>query len=119
MTIWAFNALIERLLRAHGSVVKAAASGLEALDVLEQSEKLDIVLLDVSMPEMDGIEVYRRIRSIRETLPIVLMSGQTSQALPDEMTPDNLVVFIQKPFSIRELRETFRLVVAQSKQSDG
>jgi CheY-like chemotaxis protein len=52
-----------------------ARSGMEALGVIKNTPDLDLVLLDMQMPEMNGIEVTREIRKIRKTLPIIAQTA--------------------------------------------
>ena len=68
--------LVEFILSKQGYTVRTASSSFVALDVLEKS-CVDLVLLDIQMPELDGIELARRLRSNPETreIPIVALSG--------------------------------------------
>jgi len=77
--IFALSALLERV----GAVVIAAEGGVEALTILEEDTAIDLVLMDVMMPIMDGYEVMRKIRMIErlQALPIIAVTGK---ALPGE-----------------------------------
>ncbi|TLS74187.1 response regulator [Mariprofundus erugo] len=82
----------------------AAENGKAALDILagEDGERINLVLLDVMMPGMDGVDTFRAIRKIRD-IPIVLVSGyNTSDMLArfDGLQPSG---FIQKPFAANDL----------------
>lgn len=65
--------LVRRMLEVDHQITEAR-SGAEALTLLGDL-KADLVILDIVMPEMDGIELVRRIRALRPTLPILAMSG--------------------------------------------
>jgi CheY-like chemotaxis protein len=69
--------LYETVLTQEGHEVTSAASGREGLSLL-QSGKPDLVVLDISMPGMDGLEVMARILSFDRRIPIVLNSGYSS-----------------------------------------
>ncbi len=95
--------LLDAVLTPRGHRVLTACSGPEALDVLE-TEDLDIVLLDILMPGMDGHEVCRRIRArpATEFLPVVMItaSGTDQRLLALQSGADD---FITKPFDQAEL----------------
>ncbi len=95
--------LLDAVLTPRGHRVVTAASGQEALALLE-SEDVDIVLLDIVMPEMDGHEVCRRIRSTAATefLPVVMItaSGTEQRLAALESGADD---FVTKPFDKSEL----------------
>jgi class 3 adenylate cyclase len=95
--------LLDAVLTPRGHRVITAASGPEALALLE-SEDVDIVLLDIVMPEMDGHEVCRRIRSAPATefLPVVMItaSGTEQRLAALESGADD---FVTKPFDKSEL----------------
>jgi adenylate cyclase len=95
--------LLDAVLTPRGHQVLTAASGAEALALLE-TEDVDIVLLDILMPEMDGYEVCRRIRSTPATefLPVVMItaSGSEQRLAALEAGADD---FVTKPFDKSEL----------------
>jgi adenylate cyclase len=95
--------LLEAVLSPRGYRVLIASSGAEGLAILEE-EDIDIVLLDIVMPEMDGHEVCRRIRSTPTTefLPVVMItaSGTEQRLAALESGADD---FITKPFDKSEL----------------
>ena len=95
--------LLDAVLTPRGHRVLTAQSGAEALSLLE-TEDVDIVLLDILMPEMDGHEVCRRIRSdpATEFLPVVMItaSGSEQRLTALEAGADD---FVTKPFDKSEL----------------
>ena len=100
----------ERLVRVHlrkalesqGYEVTEAASGSAGLAALEH-ETPSVVLLDVTMPDISGIEVLRRIREQGSTVPVILSSGYHAAALDVEQ--DSFQGFLAKPYTLGELLE--------------
>jgi DNA-binding response OmpR family regulator len=93
--------IIEYALRDAGFEVISAARGDEALKVLER-EPIDLVVLDLMLPGVDGLEVCRRIRATRNT-PIIMLSARAEEldkVLGLELGADD---YVTKPFSPREL----------------
>jgi len=66
-------------LESRGCVVMVANNGKDALDIVEK-EKPDTVLLDIMMPELDGLSVLKQIRSRNAALPVFLMTGFSNEA---------------------------------------
>ncbi|MGI9326627.1 MAG: response regulator, partial [Pseudomonadales bacterium] len=96
------RAVAERMLVEVGAVVWAFASGAEALAHFElHADETDLVLLDVLMPELDGKEVFEKLRQLSPRTPVVFMSG-FDRAKLDGINEDS-VEFLQKPFSLDAL----------------
>ncbi len=72
--------VVARKLEAMGYEVTAAAGGREALEVLHQGEAFSLVLLDISMPEIDGMEVLAKIRETFDAsrLPVIMVTANDS-----------------------------------------
>ncbi len=89
-------------LRREGYRVEAFADGLAAWERLEK-EPTDVVVLDISMPRMDGLELCRRLRAQSEALPIIFLTSRDEEfdrVLGLELGADD---YLCKPFSMREL----------------
>jgi CheY-like chemotaxis protein len=88
----------EMLMRG-GFHVTSATSGEEAIALVESGAvEFDGVLLDMTMPRMNGAETFRRLRALRRNLPVVLMSGYASEEATSRFGIDGLAGFVQKPF---------------------
>ena len=89
-------------LRREGYQVEVFADGLAAWERLRE-ELTDVVVLDISMPRMDGLELCRRLRKLSETLPIIFLTSRDEEfdrVLGLELGADD---YLCKPFSMREL----------------
>ena len=109
-------------LEVEGFRVLTAGNGIEALDLLERSESergesVDLVVLDVMMPELDGFETLRRIRS-QSSVPVIFVTVRGDEA--DRVAGLDLGAddYLTKPFSPRELasriRALFRRIEAEA-----
>jgi CheY-like chemotaxis protein len=87
----------ESLKRA-GFTVTTVNDGAEAVDLLRDDRGFDVVLLDMTMPRMNGLEAFRIIKEGQPDLPIVLTSGYSAQEAVGRFGADGVAGFIQKPF---------------------
>jgi two-component system nitrogen regulation response regulator NtrX len=94
-----------------------AATGQEGLALAERDAP-DLVLLDVKMPGMDGIEVLERLRSMNEALPVVVVSGHGSISTAVEATKKGAFDFIEKPFASERVLVSLRNALAQRQLRD-
>jgi len=97
---------LSRFLEMLGHDVLVAANGKEALSVIEDSP-VDLVVTDVNMPDMDGLELINALRGRTPPLPIIVMSGGgrfDKSMLLQSATVLGAVVSLAKPFSLEELK---------------
>jgi CheY-like chemotaxis protein len=103
--------LLERL----GYRVETASSGQEAVDLLNRTPRsIDCILLDLTMPGMDGLETMLQVRRFRPDQKIIIVSGYTRQQIEDRFA--NVVppeAFIHKPFEMKALKETLNSVMTK------
>ncbi|MEI6207604.1 MAG: PAS domain S-box protein [Desulfuromonadales bacterium] len=93
------------LLASLGFATITAQHGLEAVEIYrERSNEIDMILLDLIMPVMGGIDAYRELRSIAPTLPIVFCSGYSVESVSDIIKHDEHAAFVHKPYKPEELR---------------
>jgi PAS domain S-box-containing protein len=92
--------LAKRLLTRAGFHVLVAADGLAGLALFEQQPaRFGAVIVDWTMPRLDGIDVVHRLRALRADIPIVLMSGYSEHDISSRVAEANVNAFIQKPFA--------------------
>ncbi len=101
-----------RILEALGFSSVLAVDGEDALNIIaRRSGTFVAVLLDLTMPRMDGAEAFARLQRFRPGLPVLLMSGYTEQEAVGRFTGTGFAGFIQKPFHIQELRERLQQII--------
>ena len=94
-----------------------AATGQEGLALAER-ESPDLVLLDVKMPGMDGLEVLDRVRSMNDGIPIVVISGHATISTAVEATKKGAFDFIEKPFASDRVLVSLRNALDQRQLRD-
>jgi len=86
--------------------------------VAEKGEAIDLVLLDMVMPGMDGGQTFDRMREIQPQLPVLLSSGYAINGKALEIINRGCNGFIQKPFSMSELSKKVRKVLDEAESTD-
>jgi len=108
---------IARMLEAGGFTVRTATNGVEALERLaRESDEIDIVLSDVTMPEMGGIDLSYQIREQYPQMPIALVSGDVSD-LERSIIGRQDVPFIKKPFHAESLYSAVKEAIRRHAES--
>jgi PAS domain S-box-containing protein len=96
----------KRMLEQFGFRTMTARDGLEGLDLFRQyADDIVLVVLDLTMPRMDGEEAFLEIRGIRPTVPVILSSGYNEQEVSNRFAGKGLAGFVQKPYRVEALRE--------------
>ena len=90
-----------------------AATGQEGIAAV-QRDRPDLVLLDIKMPGMDGLEVLRKLHALDETLPIVMISGHGTTATAVEAIRSGAIDFLDKPLSSERVIVTLQNALKQS-----
>ena len=98
--------LVKRALEARGYRLLEAANGLTGLAVAEQ-ETVDLILLDINLPDIDGYEVARRLRSSSKSalahIPIIAITANALKGDAEKALEAGCDVYMSKPINIREL----------------
>lgn len=103
--------MLSQVLKAVGYQALVAERGDEAIEMLRSGVRPDLVITDVEMPGMSGVEVVREIRGLPSkvsTVPVIAASGNTDISLRQDMLEAGSDVFLRKPMNITELLETIR-----------
>ena len=96
---------ISKLLRKHGMDVTKAESGKKALSLLEADHEFDLVLMDIMMPEMDGIETIHRIRGLEHCkgLPIIALTAKAMKGDREKCIQAGASDYLSKPVDMKRL----------------
>ncbi|WP_376796297.1 response regulator transcription factor [Thermogemmatispora sp.] len=113
----ALRDFVSRNLRVRGFDVLEAATGLEALAIFER-ERPHLLILDLMMPRMDGLEVCRRVRE-QSTVPIIVLTALDSER--DKVAALDLGAddYLTKPFGVEELLARVRAVLRRAHWESG
>ncbi|MDO9110745.1 MAG: response regulator, partial [Desulfatirhabdiaceae bacterium] len=108
------QAMLERL----GYRVVVCREGREAVKVItDMEDEIDLVILDMIMPGMDGGKTFERIREIQPDMPVILSSGYAINGNADKIMSRGCSGFIQKPYNMLELSQKIRKVLGEAKCS--
>jgi two-component system, cell cycle response regulator DivK len=99
--------LVKRVLQAGGYNMLEAKNGMEGVSVAE-AHQVDLILLDINLPDIDGYEVARRLRSSYKTqlshVPIIAITANALKGDAEKALEAGCDVYMSKPINIRELR---------------
>jgi two-component system, OmpR family, KDP operon response regulator KdpE len=114
------EAQITRVLRTalstQGYSLRIAANGVEGMEAVH-AWKPDLVVTDVSMPEMNGVELCREIRAVSK-VPIIVLSVRNQEAMKIEALDAGADDYVTKPFSIQELQARVRAQLRRSSATE-
>ena len=100
------------LLRRYGYEVLTAADGREGVETYQRhAESISLVMLDMTMPELSGDEVFREIRRIRPDARIIVTSGQIEDNPAGRFSGSGMYSYLQKPYQAAELRQKLDAVM--------
>ena len=100
------------LLGSMGFTVISAANGREAIEAHKACDSvIDLVMLDLTMPEMGGVAAYHELRELDPNVPILFCSGYGAESASDITTTDNNSLFLRKPYNPIELRRVLNELI--------
>lgn len=91
------------------------AGGREALNILKRPNDIDLVVSDVMMPGMTGIELLREIKRINPGQKVVLVTGHSSKEVAIEVLRSDADEYIEKPFDVEKIRVVFERLLSERK----
>ena len=105
--------LLDTLLSRKGYVVVLADGGRKGLDLLRR-ERPDVVVLDLKMPEMDGVTVLQQIRGLDPKQPVIILTGAATPGMEQQVRALGVTEFVEKEFSLHRLGDALKRVLAPS-----
>jgi DNA-binding NtrC family response regulator len=100
-----FRETIVKRLNARKILAEGAASGILALKVLEDKD-FDVIVLDVKMPDMDGIETLRHIKKLKPEIEVIMLTGHASVEFGLKGMQLGAFDYVMKPAPLNELLDT-------------
>lgn len=104
---------ISKLLTQNGYDVRTASNGKDAVNELRTGQDVSLAILDILMPEMDGLAALDELRQdpVLATIPVILLSARGQMMTAEEATARGAALFLTKPFSPTQLlKEAQRLI---------
>jgi len=105
-------------LTAEGYVVSEAANGRAALDLVRR-KTADLLVLDLGLPDLDGLDIIREIRGKGDSLPIIVLSSRSDEAAKVKALDLGADDYVTKPFGIEELFARIRAAQRHKLQTQG
>jgi len=105
--------LLYEVFSKEGYQVFQAANGKEALEIVKK-ESPDIVLLDMKIPGMDGLEILKHIKKINEEINVIMMTAYGELDMLKEATSYQVLTHFTKPFDIEEIRLAVNEVMVEN-----
>jgi PAS domain S-box-containing protein len=96
------------MLQELGFKVITAGDGREALEVFKDTPAINLVILDLTMPRMDGEQCFRELRQIRPDIKVIMSSGYNQQEVTQKFVGKGLAGFVQKPYKLSVLKAAIR-----------
>jgi len=112
--------LLKTILEEAGYAVATANSGFECLDLFRANPlRYSLIMLDLTMPFLNGEETFQRLKEIRADVSVVLCTGFIQSERLDRMMSTGLAGFLRKPVPVEEVESTVRAILAKLRYSGG
>jgi CheY-like chemotaxis protein len=112
--------LVKQMLEHLGFTALTAADGLLAVELYrERGKEIDLVLMDLTMPHMDGAEAFGELRRLNPDVRIVLASGYSHEDVASRFGGKGLDGILQKPYTLVKLRESLAGLLPKRQDGEG
>ncbi|WP_100405750.1 response regulator [Bacillus solitudinis] len=111
---YGIRVLLSEILQKDGYQIFQAANGVQALNIVEK-DKPDLVLLDMKIPGMDGLEILKRIKEKHAEIDVIMMTAYGELNLINEAMQLGAITHFAKPFDIDDIREVIKKNIGISK----
>lgn len=113
-----FGTIVAQRLRQRGITASAAGGGPEALHQLAQTRRIEVVVLDLKMPGMDGIDTLRSIKKTSPLVEVVMLTGHATIGSAIEAMKSGAFDYLTKPFDIEQLVEKITAAAKRKRDRD-
>ena len=103
--------LLADLLESNGFNVIKVSSGKEALTVLTEEIKVDLIIIDYNMPEMNGLQCVQRIRELNFKIPVILSTGSLSLETRIDLSKFGINSLLHKPYEFDAMMSTIQKLI--------
>jgi DNA-binding NtrC family response regulator len=110
-------AITERL-RKRGFTVDYALTGMEALNRLKQNGSIDVIILDISLPDSDGIDILKKIKTKHPLIEVIILSGYATINSAVESLKLDAFDFLAKPFDLSDLVSKAKQAVIKKRERE-
>ncbi len=100
----AFTEILAQHLSKKGFAVKSAADGLTGLKLLAENEAFEVVVLDIAMPGMNGIETLKAMKKERPLVEVIMLTGHATVSTAVEAIKQGAFKYLLKPCDVEDLR---------------
>ncbi|MGH7890750.1 MAG: response regulator, partial [Thermodesulfobacteriota bacterium] len=104
---------IKKIVTSEGHDVITTQSGIEASRAIEDSN-IDLVFLDLVLPDMNGVEVLKEIKKAKSGLPVVIITGYPDSEIMNQALELGPISVLKKPFSRDQIRDLLKILLAPS-----
>ncbi len=98
------------MLKELGFTTITANDGREAVEAFRQNPDISFVILDLTMPHMDGVQCFRELQQLKSDVKVIMSSGYNEQEVTQKFVGKGLAGFIQKPYKFSALKEAIKLI---------
>ena len=110
-----FRESLGEVFARRGYATQLAADGCEAVEIVQSEDQLHLVVLDVHMPRLSGLEALSQIRAVAQpSLPCILMSAQLDDQIVNQAQQLDISSVLSKPFTLRDITSTVERILNQS-----
>jgi two-component system, response regulator, stage 0 sporulation protein F len=108
--------LLNEVLQKEGYDTYQAANGLQALEIVQENVP-DLILLDMKIPGMDGIEILKRVKALYPDMKVIIMTAYGELDMIQEAMDLGAITHFAKPFDIVDIREAVKKYLALPSQA--
>lgn len=113
-----FIEAIARRLRQRGFIVDCAFTGVEALNILEKNDTIDVVVLDVKMPGLDGIQTLEKLKKKHPLIEVIMLTGHATIPSAIKTLKSGAFDYLMKPCDLNDLISKAKQAASRKKERE-